>query len=83
MQSHLCINKLLSEIKRKANEGKYLSTQPQIRLSDLLVRLLLFMIYRKGEGKYQTAFTEVIQISSASINQTLKNRAELWNKAWL
>ncbi|REG90451.1 hypothetical protein [Flavobacterium aquicola] len=75
-----CADKLISEVKA-INKSKKNNNNRIIRLSDFLVRVLMFLIYRKDNSKYQTIFNELLSIANDSNNLILKSRKEIWSKS--
>ena len=81
-----CADKLISEVRTISKSKSHFNNNRIIRLSDFLVRVLMFLIYRKGVSKYQKIFEELISIAGTSSNKVLNRRKEVWSNSkykWL
>lgn len=76
-----CADKLMAEVRMITKSKKSSNDDRIIRLSDFLVRILMFLIYRKVNVKYQNIFNELINLADNSNSLILKKRNEIWSNS--
>lgn len=75
-----CVSILYPQVKKRIESNNMVKIKEAIRLSDLLVKTLLFLIYRKQETEFKNEFCKMIQLAKNSENQLLARRSDLWDQ---